>query len=282
VTFSPHFINHYGLSTSCLLFSAKKHQIQRRARLLLANPLGRPFCGRHGVGGRQSRCQRVPGERTDGNRRSVGRGRFQRRGPFYADSAPSAGKFLNLLDRRGWDWSVRYNKWTSKLDTIAAQMKEEEWSAPEEGWTGRESPSSSNTDGSNTCPERVGGACFCKTIIPSASAGGRQTGPGRLRCKPSGRLGRAQIGGRGDQIGTKRGAGKAAHGGALSTVGSESTKCGQIRNARQLFKPHRDENRPSASRNGADASSARAKTGSHVFAASMFRIRDKVIINATP
>ena len=52
---------------------------------------------------------------------------------FYADSASSAGKFLNLLDRHGWDWSVSYNKWTSKLDDLAAAMKQEEWSAPEDG-----------------------------------------------------------------------------------------------------------------------------------------------------
>ncbi len=51
---------------------------------------------------------------------------------FYADSASSAGKYLNLLDKRGWDWSVSYNKWTDKLDKMAAEMKEEEWSAPED------------------------------------------------------------------------------------------------------------------------------------------------------
>ena len=51
---------------------------------------------------------------------------------FYADSGSSAGKFLNLLDTRGWGWSVSYNKWTDKLDLIAAAQKESDWSAPRE------------------------------------------------------------------------------------------------------------------------------------------------------
>lgn len=49
---------------------------------------------------------------------------------FYADSGSSAGKYLNELDARGWDWSVSYNKWTGKLDKLAAAMGEEEWSGP--------------------------------------------------------------------------------------------------------------------------------------------------------
>lgn len=52
---------------------------------------------------------------------------------FYADSGSSAGKYLNLLDQRGWDWSVSYNKWTDKLDRLAAEMKDEEWSEPQDG-----------------------------------------------------------------------------------------------------------------------------------------------------
>ena len=50
------------------------------------------------------------------------------RAHFYADSASSAGKYLNLLDERGWSWSVSYNKWTSKLDTLARAMGEDQWS----------------------------------------------------------------------------------------------------------------------------------------------------------
>jgi hypothetical protein len=46
---------------------------------------------------------------------------------FYADSASSAGKYLNLLDTRGWNWSVSYNKWTDKLDALASEMPEKEW-----------------------------------------------------------------------------------------------------------------------------------------------------------
>ena len=52
---------------------------------------------------------------------------------FYADSGSSAGKYLNLLDNRGWNWSVSYNKWTDKLDVLAADMKDEkDWSKPSE------------------------------------------------------------------------------------------------------------------------------------------------------
>ena len=51
---------------------------------------------------------------------------------FYADSGSSAGKFLNLLDNRGWGWSVSYNKWTDKLDLLAAKMGEQEWSVATE------------------------------------------------------------------------------------------------------------------------------------------------------
>ena len=54
------------------------------------------------------------------------------RARFYADSGSSAGKYLNLLDERGWDWTVSYNKWTSVLDTLAAEMDEARWSHPRE------------------------------------------------------------------------------------------------------------------------------------------------------
>lgn len=46
---------------------------------------------------------------------------------FYADSASSAGKHLNLLDSRGWDWSVSYNKRTDVLDRLCAEMPEDQW-----------------------------------------------------------------------------------------------------------------------------------------------------------
>jgi hypothetical protein len=55
---------------------------------------------------------------------------------FYADSGSSAGKYLNLLDERGWNWSVSYNKWTDGLDRLAAEMAEDQWSEPQEA-TGR-------------------------------------------------------------------------------------------------------------------------------------------------
>lgn len=46
---------------------------------------------------------------------------------FYADSGSSAGKYLNLLDQRGWDWTVSYNKWTDVLDRLSAEMGEDQW-----------------------------------------------------------------------------------------------------------------------------------------------------------
>ena len=55
---------------------------------------------------------------------------------FYADSASSAGKYLNLLDERGWDWTVSYNKWTDTLDRLAAEMGKDQW-GPEHAGVGR-------------------------------------------------------------------------------------------------------------------------------------------------
>lgn len=47
---------------------------------------------------------------------------------FYADSGSSAGKYLNKIDRRGWEWSVSYNKWTSALDKLAEATPDDQWS----------------------------------------------------------------------------------------------------------------------------------------------------------
>ena len=49
------------------------------------------------------------------------------RAHFCADSGSSAGKYLNLLDGRGWGWSASYNKRTSKLDALARAMGEDQW-----------------------------------------------------------------------------------------------------------------------------------------------------------
>jgi len=49
---------------------------------------------------------------------------------FYADSGSSAGKYLNRIEQAGFSrWSVSYNKWTDKLDKLAAQLPESQWSA---------------------------------------------------------------------------------------------------------------------------------------------------------
>ena len=50
---------------------------------------------------------------------------------FFADSGSSAGKYLNKIDRRGWGWTVSYNKWTGVLDKLAEATPDGQWSAPE-------------------------------------------------------------------------------------------------------------------------------------------------------
>src|SRR6266568_1094522 len=49
---------------------------------------------------------------------------------FYADSGSSAGKFLNRIERSDFSrWSISYNKWTDKLDRLAAELPQSQWSA---------------------------------------------------------------------------------------------------------------------------------------------------------
>src|SRR5579863_1695086 len=51
------------------------------------------------------------------------RARWQERPNYlYADSGSSAGKYLNRIESAGFArWSVSYNKWTGKLDQLAAE-----------------------------------------------------------------------------------------------------------------------------------------------------------------
>lgn len=49
---------------------------------------------------------------------------------FFAGSGSSAGKYLNKVDRRGWQWTISYNKWTGVLDKLADATPAEQWSAP--------------------------------------------------------------------------------------------------------------------------------------------------------
>lgn len=54
----------------------------------------------------------------------------QRPSYFYADSGSSAGKYLNDVGAVGFSrWSISYNKWTDKLDRLAAELPESQWSA---------------------------------------------------------------------------------------------------------------------------------------------------------
>jgi hypothetical protein len=49
---------------------------------------------------------------------------------FYADSGSSAGKYLNRIEQGAFTrWSISYNKWTDKLDRLAAELPESQWSA---------------------------------------------------------------------------------------------------------------------------------------------------------
>jgi hypothetical protein len=49
---------------------------------------------------------------------------------FYADSGSSAGKYINRIQEARFSrWSISYNKWTDKLDKLAAQLPESQWSA---------------------------------------------------------------------------------------------------------------------------------------------------------
>jgi hypothetical protein len=54
-----------------------------------------------------------------------------RRGYLYADSASSAGKYLELIEGSFEAWSVSYNKWTGPLEKKAAEWPEWAWSAEE-------------------------------------------------------------------------------------------------------------------------------------------------------
>jgi hypothetical protein len=54
----------------------------------------------------------------------------QRPSYLYADSGSSAGKFINRIEQAGFSrWSISYNKWTDKLDRLAAELPESQWSA---------------------------------------------------------------------------------------------------------------------------------------------------------
>lgn len=57
--------------------------------------------------------------------------RWQGRASYlYADSGSSAGKYLNRIERADFTrWSISYNKWTDKLDRLASQLPERQWSA---------------------------------------------------------------------------------------------------------------------------------------------------------
>jgi hypothetical protein len=53
----------------------------------------------------------------------------QEKSYLYVDSASSAARYVNAIDQAGFTrWSISYNKWTEKLDKLAAELPETEWS----------------------------------------------------------------------------------------------------------------------------------------------------------
>lgn len=51
-----------------------------------------------------------------------------KQGRFYADSASSAAKFLRQIEAAQFgSWSVSYNKWTEKLEKLAMELPETQW-----------------------------------------------------------------------------------------------------------------------------------------------------------
>jgi hypothetical protein len=50
---------------------------------------------------------------------------------LYADSASSAGKYLDVIEQHFGAWSVSYNKWVEPLEKKAQELPATEWSAVE-------------------------------------------------------------------------------------------------------------------------------------------------------
>ncbi len=109
---------------------------------------------------------------------------------------------------------------------------------------GRRDPSQ-GTDFCAAKRDAVVASVFWIAMIPDASAGARQVVQGRWRYKPSCHS-RTQIERCGDPIGTNRGAGKWAQGGALSAGGNGHAHRVKIPAAEKTIKPWREENRQSA------------------------------------
>jgi hypothetical protein len=54
-----------------------------------------------------------------------------RKSYLYVDSGSSAARFVNAIDQAGFTrWSISYNKWTSKLEELAAELPASAWSVP--------------------------------------------------------------------------------------------------------------------------------------------------------
>lgn len=50
---------------------------------------------------------------------------------LYVDSGSSGARYVNAIDQAGFTrWSISYNKWTEKLEKLAAELPESQWSPP--------------------------------------------------------------------------------------------------------------------------------------------------------
>jgi hypothetical protein len=64
---------------------------------------------------------------------SENKGLWEKAGSYlYADSASSAGKYLEAIAEHFGAWSVSYNKWVEPLEKKASEMPENQWSASQQ------------------------------------------------------------------------------------------------------------------------------------------------------
>src|SRR6266581_830336 len=101
------------------------HQLRRGPGLELADALVGAWLLDGILDGAGDVSQRLPVLLDEHQQRWQGRPSY-----LYADSASSAGKFLNRIEPGAFSrWSVSYNKWTDLLDRLGAELADSQWSA---------------------------------------------------------------------------------------------------------------------------------------------------------
>jgi hypothetical protein len=81
---------------------------------------------------------------------------------FYADSASSAGKYLEKIAAEGWHYTVSYNNWTGPLEKKAQELPSGEWkkSGEEEYAFFRYQPEGCETPKLFACARRMDGLFY--------------------------------------------------------------------------------------------------------------------------